>query len=236
MQHPAWGLIAIGLVIAGIGAIWLVAPHIPWLGKLPGDIAVERPNFRFYFPVVACILLSLLLTAAKDPLVKLRLQVFQRLGQGRDAEVNIDLVDGLPVLDVFLQRAAADKMPIHVDLAPTGGLGQADDHGGQIVDIRVAVADEQYLERCRGSFLAEHRGRSDQEDGRTEHDPHELASSCPDHGSLLGSVFQCLGRVYNVGVGNAGWEPETVAFKLDQIVPWGRSQPFPCGGVRMLRI
>jgi len=51
-----------GLVIAGIGAIWLLAPHIPWLGKLPGDIAVEGKSVRFYFPVVTCIVLSLLLT------------------------------------------------------------------------------------------------------------------------------------------------------------------------------
>jgi hypothetical protein len=42
--------------------LWLVAPHIPWLGRLPGDIAVERPNFRFYFPVVTCVVLSLVLT------------------------------------------------------------------------------------------------------------------------------------------------------------------------------
>jgi hypothetical protein len=62
MQHPAWTVIVIGLVIAAAGAIWLLAPHIPWLGRLPGDIAVERPNFRFYFPVVTCIVLSLLLT------------------------------------------------------------------------------------------------------------------------------------------------------------------------------
>lgn len=52
----------LGLVSAGIGVIWLVAPSIPWLGKLPGDIAVERPNFRFYFPIATCVLLSLLLT------------------------------------------------------------------------------------------------------------------------------------------------------------------------------
>ncbi len=62
MQHPAWAVIVIGLVIAAAGVIWLLAPHIPWLGRLPGDIAVERPNFRFYFPVVTCIALSLLLT------------------------------------------------------------------------------------------------------------------------------------------------------------------------------
>ncbi len=62
MQHPAWAVIVIGLVIAAAGAIWLLVPHIPWLGRLPGDIVVERPDFRFYFPVVTCIALSLLLT------------------------------------------------------------------------------------------------------------------------------------------------------------------------------
>ena len=62
MQHPAWTLVVIGLVIAGIGAVWLLAPYIPWLGRLPGDIAVEGKGFRFYFPVVTCIVVSLLLT------------------------------------------------------------------------------------------------------------------------------------------------------------------------------
>ncbi len=62
MQHPAWILIIAGLVIAAIGAVWLLAPHVPWLGRLPGDIAVEREGFRFYFPIVTCIILSLLLT------------------------------------------------------------------------------------------------------------------------------------------------------------------------------
>jgi hypothetical protein len=49
-------------VIAAIGAVWLLAPHIPWLGRLPGDIAVEREGFQFYLPLVTCIILSLLLT------------------------------------------------------------------------------------------------------------------------------------------------------------------------------
>jgi hypothetical protein len=62
MQHPGWLLIVVGVIIAGIGAVWLIAPSIPWLGKLPGDIAVEGKHFRFYFPVVTCIVLSLLLT------------------------------------------------------------------------------------------------------------------------------------------------------------------------------
>jgi hypothetical protein len=62
MQHPGWLLIVVGLLIAGIGVAWLLSPSIPWLGKLPGDIAVEGKNFRFYFPVVTCIVISLLLT------------------------------------------------------------------------------------------------------------------------------------------------------------------------------
>jgi hypothetical protein len=62
MQHPGWTLVVIGVVIAGIGLVWLLAPSIPWLGKLPGDIRIERENFRFYFPLMTCILLSVVLT------------------------------------------------------------------------------------------------------------------------------------------------------------------------------
>ena len=62
MRHPGWILIIIGLLVTGIGVVWLIAPSIPLLGKLPGDIRIERENFRFYFPLTTCILLSLLLT------------------------------------------------------------------------------------------------------------------------------------------------------------------------------
>lgn len=62
MQHPGWTLIVIGVLVAGIGLVWLLAPSIPWLGKMPGDIVIERENFRFYFPLATCILLSLLVT------------------------------------------------------------------------------------------------------------------------------------------------------------------------------
>ena len=61
-QHPAWLLIIVGVLIIGIGVVWLLSSAIPWLGKLPGDIAIERENFRFYFPIVTCIVISLLLT------------------------------------------------------------------------------------------------------------------------------------------------------------------------------
>lgn len=61
-QHVGWLLVIAGLILVGIGLIWVFAPSIPWLGRLPGDIVVERENFRFYFPITTCILLSVALT------------------------------------------------------------------------------------------------------------------------------------------------------------------------------
>ena len=61
-QHPAWLLIAAGAVLLIAGVVWLCAPSIPWAGRLPGDVSIERGNYRFYFPIVTCLLLSALLT------------------------------------------------------------------------------------------------------------------------------------------------------------------------------
>jgi DUF2905 family protein len=52
-------LVAIGLGIAGLGL--LVMLGLP-LGRLPGDIAVKRGNFSFYFPLATSIVLSIILT------------------------------------------------------------------------------------------------------------------------------------------------------------------------------
>ena len=62
MQHPAWLLVIVGGLIAAIGVVWLLLPAVPGLGKLPGDVAIERDGLRFYFPLATCILLSLLLS------------------------------------------------------------------------------------------------------------------------------------------------------------------------------
>ena len=55
-------LIIIGVVTAVIGLIFWsgVAPR--WLGRLPGDIRIERGNSVFYFPIVTCIVISILLS------------------------------------------------------------------------------------------------------------------------------------------------------------------------------
>ena len=55
-------LLILGLCIAGTGLVWILAPSIPWLGRLTGDIRIERENVRFYFPLMTCLMLSLALT------------------------------------------------------------------------------------------------------------------------------------------------------------------------------
>jgi hypothetical protein len=62
VQHIGKALIAIGAVIALIGAALLVSGRLPWPGRLPGDILIERKNFTFYFPLATSILISILLT------------------------------------------------------------------------------------------------------------------------------------------------------------------------------
>ena len=55
-----WILVIGGLVIAGLGLICVLAPNLPRLGRLPGDLVIERGNGRFYLPIVTCIVISVL--------------------------------------------------------------------------------------------------------------------------------------------------------------------------------
>jgi len=55
-------LIAVGLLCLLLGAAFLLAPKVPWLGRLPGDIHIRGERFSFYFPITTCVILSILLT------------------------------------------------------------------------------------------------------------------------------------------------------------------------------
>ncbi len=62
-----WDFIGKVLLIAGgfiivLGLIFLFAERIPFVGKLPGDIFIEKGRFSFYFPIVTCILASAVLS------------------------------------------------------------------------------------------------------------------------------------------------------------------------------
>ena len=54
-------LIVLGLAILVIGLLWPYLSQIG-LGRLPGDIVIERENMTFYFPLMTCLLLSVLLS------------------------------------------------------------------------------------------------------------------------------------------------------------------------------
>jgi hypothetical protein len=55
-------LIIIGLLVAVAGTLlYFFHDRLHWIGRLPGDIRVERENFRFYFPLATMLLFSLLL-------------------------------------------------------------------------------------------------------------------------------------------------------------------------------
>jgi uncharacterized membrane protein YidH (DUF202 family) len=55
-------LVIVGIVITAAGILLWSGVGRGWLGRLPGDIHYTRGNFSFYFPVVTCVVLSLVLT------------------------------------------------------------------------------------------------------------------------------------------------------------------------------
>ena len=55
-----WLIIA-GLVLVGIGLLWPLLSKLPF-GRLPGDIAVQRDGFSFYFPLMTSLVISVLLS------------------------------------------------------------------------------------------------------------------------------------------------------------------------------
>jgi hypothetical protein len=66
-MNPQLGktIVVLGLLLVALGAfVWLGGGSLfSWFGRLPGDIRIERPGFRFYAPLVSMLLVSLLLSA-----------------------------------------------------------------------------------------------------------------------------------------------------------------------------
>lgn len=58
MQRP---LIILGLLIALVGVAWPWISKLP-LGRLPGDIMIDRPGFRFFFPLTTMAIISILIS------------------------------------------------------------------------------------------------------------------------------------------------------------------------------
>ncbi|MCD6133129.1 MAG: DUF2905 domain-containing protein [Deltaproteobacteria bacterium] len=60
MQELGKLLVFIGIIFVVIGFLLIIFPKIPYIGKLPGDIYIEKDNFSFYFPLATCIILSII--------------------------------------------------------------------------------------------------------------------------------------------------------------------------------
>ena len=58
----AKSLMLFGTILFVVGLLVLIAPHIPWLGKLPGDIHIRGKNYRIDFPIATSIIISILLS------------------------------------------------------------------------------------------------------------------------------------------------------------------------------
>jgi hypothetical protein len=62
-QQTGKYILLIGFAIFLIGIlVYFFHDYLRWIGRLPGDIRIERENFRFYFPLATMIIVSLLIT------------------------------------------------------------------------------------------------------------------------------------------------------------------------------
>lgn len=55
-------LIIFGIVLMGVGLLLTFVNKMPFLGKLPGDICIQKKNFTFYFPLATSLLISVILS------------------------------------------------------------------------------------------------------------------------------------------------------------------------------
>jgi hypothetical protein len=62
VQYIGRFLVIFGIIIVAVGGLFLLSGKIPWIGRLPGDIIIQRKNFTFYFPLATSILLSIVIT------------------------------------------------------------------------------------------------------------------------------------------------------------------------------
>ncbi|GAN31719.1 MAG: DUF2905 domain-containing protein [Candidatus Brocadia sp. AMX2] len=52
--------IGLGIIMIIVGGLFVIGGKIPFIGRLPGDIAIQKKNFSFYFPITTCIIISII--------------------------------------------------------------------------------------------------------------------------------------------------------------------------------
>ena len=71
LEDVGRSLLIVGGVIVVLGLVLTLSGRIPFLGKLSGDIRIERENFTCAFPLATCLLVSLILTVLANVAVRL---------------------------------------------------------------------------------------------------------------------------------------------------------------------
>jgi hypothetical protein len=61
LEQLGKALVVFGAVMMAVGVFLMFSGKLPWVGRLPGDIVIERKNFTVYFPVATSIILSVVL-------------------------------------------------------------------------------------------------------------------------------------------------------------------------------
>ena len=62
MQEIGKTLLIFGAILIGLGLMFTFANKIPFLGRLPGDIYIQKKNFTLYFPIATSVLVSVILS------------------------------------------------------------------------------------------------------------------------------------------------------------------------------
>lgn len=67
MPSPPWAplgklLMVVGVLLLLLGFALSFGPKLPWLGRFPGDIFIKREHVTVYFPIVSCVVISLILS------------------------------------------------------------------------------------------------------------------------------------------------------------------------------
>jgi hypothetical protein len=65
-------LLVIGAVLIGVGLVLVLAPRVPFIGRLPGDIRIERDGLTIFVPLGSMIVLSVLISVVVSILGRLR--------------------------------------------------------------------------------------------------------------------------------------------------------------------
>ena len=71
MEEIGKWLILFGVLLAIVGGAILLIGKVPWLGRLPGDIVIQRDNFSCLFPLATSLVLSLVLTVLLNVVLRL---------------------------------------------------------------------------------------------------------------------------------------------------------------------